>query len=167
MAWSLPASPLAPGKGKAQVGLEPQVQAGHRVRSPSAGGLGPRDRSLLLLLLQPPDSKVPGEFASPKASPEGNLEAGTFGGQGCGDLRLELELEHPVASQVTTDTPTRSSASRLPYLKVGLRTVLGGCSVPSAPSAAEKLSPEADVTLGSHVVWEQQSYPDDREPAMG
>lgn len=37
--------PWPRGRGKAQVGLEPQAQAGHRVRSPSAGGLGQRDAS--------------------------------------------------------------------------------------------------------------------------
>lgn len=166
--------PWPQGRGKAQVGLEPQAQAGHRVRSPSAEGLGPRDRSLLLLLLQPPgrhqppDTKVQGKFASPKDSLEGNLEAGTFGGHGFGDLRLELELEHLVASHVTTDTSTRFSASRLPDLKMGLRTgSVGAQHQVSAPLADENLSPEADVTLGSHVIWEQQSYPNDREPAVG
>lgn len=85
------------------------------------------------------------------------------------DLRLELELEHLVTSQGTTDTSTRFSASWLPYLKAGLKGLasVGARHKLGAHLADEKLSPEADVTLGSHVIWEQQNYPYAREPAMG
>lgn len=114
----------------------------------------------------PPAAAVPAprQAPAPDKSPRkgnwgGNLEAGTSGGHGCGDLRRELELEHLVRSQVTTVTSTRFSASWPPYLKTGLKGLapvsarhnIGACL------ADEKLSPEADVTLGSHVTWEQQS----------
>lgn len=68
---------------------------------------------------------------------------------------MELELEHLVTSQVTADMPVCLSASWLPHLKVGLKGLgsVGARCNTSAPLADGKLSLEADVTLGPHVIW--------------